>query len=98
LPARSASIAEMCAIFQRTAFDRPVVDRTGLTGRYDFDLEFTPDESQFGGRFKTETPDDAIRPPDLVTAMQQQLGLRFEATRATVSAMVIESIQRPSDN
>jgi uncharacterized protein (TIGR03435 family) len=30
--------------------------------------------------------------------MQQQLGLRFEATRATVSAMVIESIQRPSDN
>ena len=98
LPGRFASIAEMCAIFQRTAFDRPVVDRTGLTGRYDFDLEFTPNESQFGGQIKTETPDDTKRPPDLLTAMQEQLGLRFDATRATISAMVIDRIERPSEN
>jgi uncharacterized protein (TIGR03435 family) len=98
LPGRSASIAEMCAIFQRTALDRPVVDRTGLTGRYDFDLEFTPDESQFGGVIKTESPDDAKRPPDLLSALQQQLGLRLDATRGTISTMVIERIQRPSEN
>ncbi len=98
LPGRSASLAEMCAIFQRTALDRPVVDRTGLSGRYDFDLEFTPDESQFGGQIKTESPDDAKRPPDLLTAMQQQLGLQLTATRAAISTMVIDHVDRPSDN
>ena len=98
VPGRSASIAELCAIFQRTALDRAVVDHTGLTGRYDFDLEFTPDDSQFGGQIKTESPDDAKRPPDLLTAMQQQLGLRFDATRGTVSTMVIDHIEKPSDN
>ncbi len=98
LPGHSASLAEMCAIFQRTALDRPVIDRTGLTGRYDFDLEFTPDESQFGGQIKTESPDEAKRPPDLLNALQQQLGLRLDATRGTISTMVIESIERPSEN
>ena len=98
LPGRSASIAEMCAIFQRSALDRPVVDRTGLTGRYDFALEFTPNESQFGGVIKTESPDEAKRPPDLFTAIREQLGLRFDAIRATISTMVIDSIKRPSEN
>jgi uncharacterized protein (TIGR03435 family) len=98
LPGRSASLAEMCGIFQRTALDRPVVDRTGLTGRYDFDLEFTPDESQFGGQIKTESPDDARRPPDLRNALQQQLGLRLDATRGTISTMVIDHVERPSGN
>ena len=98
LPGRSATIAEMCTIFQRTALNRPVVDRTGLAGRYDFDLEFTPDESQFGGVIKTESPDEAKRPPDLLSALQQQLGLRLDATRGTISTMVIDSIERPSEN
>ena len=98
LPGRGATIAEMCAIFQRTALDRPVVDRTGLTGRYDFDLEFTPDESQFGGQIKTETADGAKAAPDLLTALQQQMGLRLDATRGTISTMVIDGIERPSEN
>jgi len=98
LPARSATIPEIVAIFQRTAFDRPVIDKTGLTGRYDFDLEFTPDESLFGGVFKPSNNDEPSRPPGLFAAMQDQLGLRFDATRAPISAMVIDSIERPSDN
>lgn len=98
LPGRSASLAEMCGIFQRTALDRPVVDRTGLNGRYDFDLEFTPDESQFGGMFKPANNDDPKRPPGLLTALQQQLGLQLTATRGTISTMVIDHIERPSDN
>ncbi len=98
LPARSASISEVIAVFQRTALDRPVIDKTGLTGRYDFDLEFTPDESLFGGNFKPSNTDDGKRPPGLFAAMQEQLGLRFDATRGTISAMVIDRIERPEEN
>lgn len=95
LPGRSAGMADLVAVFQRTALDRPVVDKTGLTGRYDFNLEFIPDESLFGGLLKT--PDNPARPA-LFAAMQEQLGLRFDATRANIGAMVIDRIERPSEN
>lgn len=49
LPARYASLAEFASILQRSPLDRPVIDRTGLSGRYDFDLEFAPDERLWGG-------------------------------------------------
>ena len=52
LPGRSASLAEMCGIFQRTALDRPVVDRTGLTGRYDSISNSHPMNHSSAGRSK----------------------------------------------
>jgi uncharacterized protein (TIGR03435 family) len=49
LPGRNASMGNFVSLLQRAILDRPVVDKTGLTGRYDFDLEWAPDETQFGG-------------------------------------------------
>ncbi len=96
LPARNASMKDFTALLQRAVMDRPVVDKTGLPGKYDFDLEWAPDETQFGGELPI-APSDAPSPP-LFLAMQQQLGLRLEATRGPVEAMVIDKVERPSAN
>lgn len=98
LPARYATMAEVAWVFQRAALDRPVVDHTGLTGRYDFDLEWTPDDTQFNGIFnKPVNPDDAPK-PGLFTAIQQQLGLRLDSVKGPVEAMVIDRVERPTEN
>jgi uncharacterized protein (TIGR03435 family) len=96
LPARNVTVAQFAGILQRAILDKPVVDSTGLTGRYDFDLEWTPDESQFGGQLPVGPPDSAK--PSLFAAMQQQLGLRLEATRGPIETLVIDRVERPSDN
>jgi uncharacterized protein (TIGR03435 family) len=96
LPGRDASMGEFASVLQRAALDNPVLDRTGLSGRYDFDLEFAPDETVFGGALGKGTDDSAK--PGLVAAIQQQLGLKLEATRGPVQALVIDRIERPSAN
>lgn len=95
LPARNATIAQFAAVMQRSIFDRPVVNRTGLTGRYDFDLAWVPNESQFDGLTK-ESPDAA--PPSLPTALRQQLGLQLESAKVPVQVLVVDRISRPTAN
>lgn len=74
--------------------ERPVIDRTGLTGLFDIKLEFSPDQA---------TP-RAVRPgaeptgPGVFTAIQEQLGLRLEAAKGPGKVLVIEHIERPSEN
>jgi len=92
--ARGVTLAEVVSVMQRAALPHPVLDRTGLTGQYDFDLEFAPDETVFGGILKAT---DTSR-PGLFAALQQQLGLRLESTRATVDTIVIDRAERPSGN
>jgi uncharacterized protein (TIGR03435 family) len=70
--------------------DRPVVDQTGLQGRYDFTLKYTNDES------KAAT--DGSAPPGLFTAIQEQLGLKLEATKAPADVLVIDKVERPGAN
>jgi len=85
---------------QSNILDKPVVNQTGLTGRYDFLLRFTPDPGQianFGG-LPPGNPSDPDAPPDIFAAFQQQLGLKLESTKALVDVMVIEKIERPSEN
>ena len=96
MPARNATMSDLARLMQRAILDRPVVDKTGLTGRYDFDLEWAPDETQFGGEVPV-APADAPSLP-LFAAIQQQLGLRLEATRGPVAALVVDKAERPSAN
>jgi uncharacterized protein (TIGR03435 family) len=96
MPARNVSMEDLCSVLQRAIVDRPVVDKTGLAGRFDFDLDWAPDQSEFGGDVKA-APDTAPTPP-LFTAMQQELGLKLEATHGPISAFVIDGVEKPSAN
>jgi uncharacterized protein (TIGR03435 family) len=89
-------MGEFTSMMQRAILDRPVVDRTGLTGKYDFDLEWAPDETQLNGDV-TGAPAESPAAP-LFSAIQQQLGLRLEATRGPVDAFVVDKAERPTEN
>jgi uncharacterized protein (TIGR03435 family) len=95
------SISDFANGMQRAVMDRPVVDRTGLTNRYTFSLTWMPDESQFiqlGWKFTPPTGADSSTPPNLFTAVTEQLGLKMEAVKTTVRVMVIDHIDYPSPN
>jgi len=94
LPARNATINELAQNLQTTVMDRPVINQTKIEGRYDFTLDWTPDETQFGGGAKV--PDTGK--PNIYEAFREQLGLRLEATRAQADIMVIDKVEKPSDN
>jgi uncharacterized protein (TIGR03435 family) len=76
---------------------RTVVDKTGLTGNYDFTLKWAPDESQGPPGMDNGSPPDSSG-PSLFTAIQEQLGLRLEAQKGPVEILVIDHVERPSDN
>jgi uncharacterized protein (TIGR03435 family) len=97
---RNAPLAEVASVLQGSLLDKPVVDQTGLTGKYDFTLTFTPDAAQMVG-FGPAPPaaaDTADAPPDLFTAFQQQLGLKLESTKAQADVLVIDKVEKPSAN
>jgi uncharacterized protein (TIGR03435 family) len=99
LPVTNATMADFAGVMQMAVLDRPVIDRTGLQGRFDFTLTWTPDETQFasfGVRIPTSTDPNA--PPVLFTAIQEQLGLKFDSVRAPVEVLVIDRVERPSEN
>ena len=96
---RDATLPEFARLMQRyVALDRPIVDHTGLTGKFDFTLSWTPDSSQFDGRPPWPAKDDATAPPSLYTAIQEQLGLKLEPAKELADTLVIDHVQRPSDN
>jgi uncharacterized protein (TIGR03435 family) len=94
LPARNATMADFASLLQRAVLDRPVVDKTGLNGKYDFDLDWAADETQFGGEVPVAPP--GAQSPPFFVAIEQQLGLKLEAKRGPVQALVIDSAQKPS--
>jgi uncharacterized protein (TIGR03435 family) len=64
---------------------RPVVDRTGLTGSWEFVLTYAPEGA------------DASDAPSFFTAIQEQLGLKLESTKGPVEALVIDNVEKPMD-
>jgi bla regulator protein blaR1 len=84
---------------------RPVVDKTGLTGKYDFELKWTPDPGQGpAGPFGPPPPGVQLPPPpdpngpSIFTALTEQLGLRLESERAPAEMLVIDRVEKPSEN
>jgi uncharacterized protein (TIGR03435 family) len=97
LPARNGTMAMFASLLQRVVMDRPVVDKTGLTGRYDFDLEFAVDGTRLGGTDPPLGGADSENKPDIFTAIQK-LGLRLESTKALVEVLVIDHAEKPDGN
>lgn len=69
--------------------DRPLVDQTGISGRYDFTLHYAHDDSS--------VPDPNAA-PGLFTAIQEQLGLKLNAVKAPIDVFIIDSVEAPTPN
>ena len=91
-----------------TYLHRPVLDRTDLTGKYDFTLRWTPDENQPQPSSAFQGPPgsspngipstEPSGSPSLFTAIQEQLGLKLESGKGPVEFVVIDHVERPSGN
>jgi uncharacterized protein (TIGR03435 family) len=97
------TLAAFVSAMQRTVLDKPVVDQTGLTDRYDFTLNWAPDDSQFiqlreTGVTMPTGADDPNPPPGLYTAIQEQLGLKLDPVKAMTDVIVIDRAEKPSAN
>jgi uncharacterized protein (TIGR03435 family) len=75
---------------------RLVVDNTGVKGKYDLTLEWTPDEMEGGGH--QEAAAASSPGPSIYTALQEQLGLRLDSTKGPVDTIVVDHVEMPSDN
>jgi uncharacterized protein (TIGR03435 family) len=104
LMARNAAFSEFRDFLQNLVLDRPVVDHTGLTGKYDFQVTFTPDDSQFNGHPpKAPASADSGAPtaepaPDITQAFDQQLGLKLSAEKTAVDVIALDHVEKPSPN
>jgi len=82
-----------------------VVDKTGLTGNYDFTLEWTPDEgaappsrASDAGQSALAAPPPPDTGPSIFTAIQEQLGLKLEPSKGPVDVLIIDRLEKPSEN
>jgi len=96
-----ASLRDLAVALSGT-MDLHVIDKTGIAGLFNFRLEFAPDDSTRG---PIQAPDSGASPeasapagPSILTALDQQLGLKLEKTRAPRDYFVIDHVQRPVPN
>lgn len=96
---RNQTMDDICHGFQGAVFDRPVVNHTGLQGRYNGTLTWTPDETQFAVFNVKIVPDESPdAPPPIFTAIQQQSGLKLDAEKTAVDVMILDHVQKPDEN
>ncbi|SEB95415.1 M56 family metallopeptidase [Terriglobus roseus] len=92
----NASIRDFCSSLQGYAVDRPLVDRTGLNGRWYFDLQWHPDAAFFAALNMAEPRNLADdKSPPLLIAIRQQLGLNVEPTTLPMNVLVLDRASRP---
>jgi uncharacterized protein (TIGR03435 family) len=97
LQGNAISIGDLISILADIG-KRPIINKTGLSGLYDVKLEWSPELMQGVGANGQPPPSPNTSGPSLVTALQEQLGLKLESARGTVEVLVIDSVQRPSEN
>lgn len=95
------TMADFAGQLQLRVLDHPVIDQSGLTDRYDFTLNWAPDEFQFPAATPAQRAAAAASAdglPNLFTAFQEQLGMRLEAAKAPVNVLVVDTVSKPSEN
>ena len=98
---RSLDIAAFASVLWRRVLMKPVIDKTALTGTFDVDLSYLPENERFNGTPAIENPllpPSTSTAPSIFTAVQEQLGLKLESTRGPVDVLVVDRAERPSDN
>jgi uncharacterized protein (TIGR03435 family) len=83
-----------------TILGRPVIDKTGIAGMFDFHLQFSPDETTLGMPGRAGDPDAAsdTAAPSIFTAIREQLGLKLDQAKGPGEFLVIDGVERPSEN
>jgi len=94
----NATLEDFTVYLQLIILDRPVVDLTGLTGRFDFQFTYTPDAAEFGGHPPRLPPATvATQPaPNLFAAIQQKLGLELTGQDTLVDVIAVDHVEKPS--
>jgi uncharacterized protein (TIGR03435 family) len=99
LRTRNSTMLDFTNFLQEFVLDRPVVDHSGLHGRFDFTLTFLPDETQFNGHPPFGKLADGVEPASsLFEALQQQLGLKLSPEKTAVDVIAIDHVEKPSPN
>jgi uncharacterized protein (TIGR03435 family) len=94
--ATGSTMAELARVLARTqGVEREVLDRTGLDGRFDFNLAWTPPLPPPGADAGAPVTEAG---PSIFTALQEQLGLKLESQRGPVRGLVIDRLERPTPN
>jgi uncharacterized protein (TIGR03435 family) len=103
MTAQAESLAQLIPTLSREV-GRMIIDKTGLTGNYDFILQYTPENFHPRADLAEAASSSGMTlPPDfgeisIFTAVQEQLGLKLEAAKEQVEVVVIDHIERPSGN
>jgi uncharacterized protein (TIGR03435 family) len=100
LTGQAVKMATLALMLSRLDLGREVVDRTGLTGRYDFTLRCAPTEAMrpvINGQMQPVSEEDATL-PSIFTALQEQLGLKLEPAKGQIEGLVVDHIEQPSEN
>lgn len=101
LAAQGVPISSMVNMLSQQ-LHKTVIDKTGLTGKYDLELNWTPDqasEPMFKGADSSQhdpAPDSSA--PSIFTAIQEQLGLKLQSAKGSVETLVVDHVEMPSEN
>lgn len=85
---------DLFAFAMQFLLDRPVINKTGLDGKYDFHLKFTPADAPASA----DTSANTNAPPNLFTAMTEQAGLHADSSKGPTEVIVVQHVELPSDN